>query len=205
MTNRQVYIVDDDPQVRRFLKKVFDHASMPARTFASGRDFLVSLKDLEPGVVLLDVRMPEISGLDVLEAMGGESRVFPVLIFSSHADITLAVQAVRSGALDFMEKATPAPQIVERVGKALDIKSAWDRRRDAAAQASAAISKLSPREKDVAQLMSHGLPSKEIARNLNLSPRTVEAHRARILKRLDVSTSAEAIRIFLIAELAEMR
>lgn len=205
MTNRRVYIVDDDPQVRRFLKKICDHASLQAQSFACGQDFLQSLGELEPGVVLLDITMPDMNGLDVLEAMAGEVRAFPVLIFTSHSDISLAVQAVRSGALDFLEKTTPAPMIIEKVGQALDMKSAWDRRRDAAAQASAALAKLTPRERDVADLMSRGLSSKEIARNLDLSPRTVEAHRARILRRLDVATSAEATRIFLIAQLAEMR
>jgi two-component system response regulator FixJ len=202
MTDRRVYIVDDDPQVRRFLKKVCDHASLPAQTFDGGREFLNSLRELEPGVVLLDITMPDIGGLEVLEEMGGEARSFPVLIFTSHTDISLAVQAVRSGALDFMEKTTPASQIVDRVMQALDIKSAWDRRRDAATQALAVIGKLTPRERDVAELMSRGLSSKQIARNLELSPRTVEANRARILKRLGVATSAEATRIFLIAELA---
>lgn len=205
MTDQRVYIVDDDPQIRRFLKKICDHASLPARTFDGGCEFLRSLGGLEPGVVLLDVTMPDVGGLEVLEAMGGEARSFPVLIFTSHTDISLAVQAVRSGALDFLEKTTPASQIVDRIRQALDIKSAWDRRRDAAAQARAEIAKLTPRERDVAELMSRGHSSKEIARSLELSPRTVEANRARILKRLGVATSAEATRIFLIAELAEIR
>ena len=202
MTEQRVYIVDDDPHVRRFLKKTCDHASLPATTFECGGDFLGSLKDLEPGVVLLDINMPDMSGLDVLEAMGGEARAFPVLIFTSHSDIALAVKAVRSGALDFLDKATPAPQIVEQVERAFDIKSSWDRRRNAAAQASAKISKLTPQERRVAEYMSLGLSSKEIARKLEVSPRTIEAHRARILRRLEVATSAEAIRIFLISELA---
>jgi FixJ family two-component response regulator len=204
MADTQVYIVDDDPQVRRFLKRVCDHSSLRTKTFADGREFLQALNTLEPGVVLLDITMPDIGGLEVLEAMGGETRAFPVLIFTSHTEISLAVQAVRSGALDFIEKTTPAPQIVERVKQAMDIKSAWDRRRDAAAQASASIAKLTPREREVAELMSRGLSTKEIARELALSPRTVEANRGRIIKRLEVSSSAEAIRIFLIAELAEM-
>lgn len=202
MTTRQVYIVDDDPVVRRHLKRVCDHASLSARTFSCGGDLLGSLKQLDPGVILLDMRMPDMSGLEVLEAMESETRAFPTLIFTSHADISLAVQAVRSGALDFMEKTTPATEVVERILGAIDTASAWDRRRDAAAQASAAIAKLTPREKEVAELMSRGLSSKHIARHLDLSPRTVEANRARILKRLGVSSSAEAIRIFLIAELA---
>ncbi|QIQ87803.1 response regulator [Erythrobacter sp.] len=204
MKTNKVYIVDDDPVVRRHLKKLCDHASFFAITFSCGNDFLQSLSELEPGVILLDMRMPDMSGLEVLEAMEGETRAFPTLIFTSHADISLAVQAVRSGALDFMEKSTPATEIIERIEGAFDTASEWERRRDAAAQASAAIAKLTPREKEVAELMSHGFSSKHIARQLDLSPRTVEANRARILKRLKVASSAEAIRIFLVAELADI-
>jgi two-component system response regulator FixJ len=201
MVTRRVYIVDDDAQVRRYLKKVCEQAALRAETFSCGQEFLRSLEEIEPGVVLLDINMPDMTGLEVLEAMGDETRVFPVLIFTSHADISLAVRAVRSGALDFLEKTTPAIRIVERIEQAMDMQSAWDRRRTAAMKASAEIAKLTPREREVAQFMSHGLSTKEIARELGLSPRTVEANRGRILRRLDVSSAAEATRIILIAEL----
>jgi len=195
-TNERVYIVDDEAMVRRFLKKALHHAGLNAHVFESGHKFLEVLDDLEPGVVLLDIRMPNMSGLEVLEAMGARTRVHAVLILSSHGDVSTAVRAIHAGALDFLEKPFSVAPLVERVRELHRKIEAWhnDRQHMAAAQSRIAI--LTEREKEVAKGMAAGLSNKEIARIMDISPRTVEAHRAKLMKKLGVSSLAEVVRLF---------
>lgn len=195
-----VYIVDDEAMVRRFLKKALDHAGFSAQAFESGNQFLEKLAELEPGVVLLDIRMPGMDGLQVLDAMGPKTRIHLVLMLSSHGDVSTAVQAIRSGAIDFIEKPFSVPPLLDRVDNLQRQIEAQGKARILYAEAEARIGLLSEREKEVGAELSAGLSNKEIAKKLGLSPRTVEAHRARLMKKLDVTSAADIVRLFLSVE-----
>jgi len=194
---QQVYITDDDPLMRRFLKKALDHEGMATKTFESGVALLSALDTLQPGVILLDIRMPELDGVQVLEQMRSRTRIHPVLILSSHGDVATAVRAVRAGAIDFIEKPFSVSSLVQRVRELQDLVESWQCDRSSIADAKDRLSILTEREMEVAKEMAVGLSNKEIARKLDVSPRTVEAHRARLMKRLGVSSLADVVRLFI--------
>lgn len=183
--------------VRRFLKKALDQEGMITRTFENGAALLDSINTLEPGVVLLDIRMPGMDGLQVLEAMGSKTRVHAVLMLSSHGDVSTAVRTIRAGAIDFIEKPFSIGPLINRVGELHSLIETWQNKRDALENAKDRLSILTDREKEVAQEMAAGLSNKEIARKMGVSPRTVEAHRARLMRRLEVSSLAEVVRLFI--------
>jgi two-component system response regulator FixJ len=193
----RVYITDDDAAVRRLLKKSLDHHGMITRTFESGSALLAEVENLESGVILLDIRMPEIDGLEVLEKMGAMTRVHAVLMVSSHGDVSTAVRAIHAGAIDFIEKPFSIAPLVERIRQLHSKIKTWETDKSLIAEARSHIAHLSEREKEVGMALANGLSNKEIARHLALSPRTVEAHRARLMKKLGISSLADIVRIFL--------
>lgn len=193
----RVYITDDEPMVRRFLKKALDHEGMVTRTFENGAALLEAIDGLEPGVILLDVRMPLLDGLQVLEVMGPKTRVYAVLMLSSHGDVTTAVKAIHAGAIDFIEKPFSTASLINRIRELHDLIEIWQNERGSVDVAKDRLDLLTEREKEVAKEMAAGLSNKEIARRMGLSPRTVEAHRARLMRRLGVSSLAEVVRLFI--------
>lgn len=192
----RVYITDDEPMVRRFLKKALDHEGMTTRTFENGPALLEAIDELEPGVVLLDIRMPGMDGLQVLEAIGSKTRMHAVLMLSSHGDVSTAVSAIRAGAIDFIEKPFSIGPLISRIRELQEVIRTWQSERDATADAKDRLNLLTEREREVAEQLAAGLSNKDIARKMGLSPRTVEAHRARLMKRLKISSLAEVVRLF---------
>ena len=193
--NRRIWVVDDEPDVLEALTLLLrsaDYAVVPCR---SGRELLDTLDEGTTGCILLDLRMPGMGGFEVQRELARCGCRYPVVFLSGHGDIPIAVQAIRAGALDFLEKPVRDAKLFEVVERAL----AEDRRRRAVAVAKRdardLLDSLSPREAEVADLMLAGLKTREIAERLELSPRTVEMHRARLLRRLGARTSAEAVRI----------
>jgi two-component system, LuxR family, response regulator FixJ len=193
----RVYIIDDEAMVRRLLKRAMDHAGMQAQVFETGAEFIKALDKLEPGVILLDIRMPQMDGLQVLEAMGSRTRVFPILILSSHGDVSTAVRAIHAGALDFLEKPFSIAPLVERVRELQGKIELWQNDRRSIAASQSRIANLTEREKEVGKALAAGLANKQIARMMDISPRTVEAHRANLMKKLGVSSVAEVVRLFI--------
>jgi two-component system response regulator FixJ len=193
----RVYITDDEAMVRRFLKKALDHAGMVTRTFENGTALLEAIDKLEPGVVLLDIRMPGLDGLQVLEAMGHRTRVHAVLMLSSHGDVSTAVRAIRGGAQDFIEKPFSIAPLIERIKQLYALADSWQENRMTSDEARSRLSQLSEREREVGRELAAGLSNKEIARKMGLSPRTVEAHRARLMKKAGVSSLADIVKLFI--------
>jgi len=190
-----VWIVDDESDVLEGLTLLLQSADYSVVPCRGGRDLLDRLDEKSTGCIVLDLRMPDMGGLEVQRELGRRGCRIPVVFLSGHGDIPIAVEAIRAGAIDFLEKPVRDTQLFASVERALD----EDRRRRSGAtgrnNARDLLDSLSPREAEVAELIIEGLKTAEIAERLDLSPRTVEMHRARLLRRLGARTSAEAVRI----------
>lgn len=193
--NPRVWVVDDEPDVLDALTLLLRSADHPVVPCRSGAELLDSLDEDATGCILLDLRMPVMSGLEVQRELARRGCHLPVVFLSGHGDIPIAVQAIRAGALDFLEKPVRDTHLFAAIERALD----RDRERRASETrnhaARALLESLSPREAEVAELLLAGLRTTEMAERLRLSPRTVEMHRSRLLRRLGARTSAEAVSI----------
>ena len=197
---RLVHLVDDDAAIRRSVSFMLKTAGLQVRTFEAGTELLKAASDLEEGCILLDIRMPGMDGLEVQQELQGRGVALPVVIMTGHGDVSLAVKAMKAGAVDFVEKPFAKETLVaalEEGFRRLERNEATDdRARDAAIRLQA----LTPRERDVLEGLAKGLPNKTIAYDLGISPRTVEIHRANVMSKLAVRSLSEALRIAFAAE-----
>jgi len=197
---RLVHLVDDDAAIRRSVGFMLKTSGHRVETYESGSDFLKNADKLDDGCVLLDIRMPGIDGLEVQQALQEKGVSLPVIIMTGHGDVTLAVKAMKAGAVDFIEKPFEKVALLsslEEGYRRLSRKGATgDRARDAAVRLQA----LTPRERDVLDGLAQGLPNKTIAYDLGISPRTVEIHRANLMTKLEVRSLSEALRIAFAAQ-----
>lgn len=193
---RNIYIVDDDDAVRASLQSLLSiQPELLIRTYRSGDSFLAEQEALEPGVLLLDFHMPGASGVAVLTALAAHHRKFVAIILTGEGNVGLAVQAMKAGALDFLEKPyepNALIAIIETAFSRLERDSLEVARIGGAKEKIAA---LTPREYDVLKGLIEGRPNKIIAYELDLSPRTVEIYRANLMDKLDVRSLSEALRI----------
>lgn len=201
-----MHVIDDDDAVRRALAMLLRSAGMAVETHPSGLDFLHALPRLGGNAVacvLTDMRMPGLDGLELLRRLreGGFRR--PVVVMTAHGDISTAVRAMKAGAADFVEKPFDDGLLLATVEAALEASRAPGAA--GADGAAAKLAALSPREREVLDLLAAGNPNKHIARALGLSPRTVEVHRARLMERLGVGSLAEAVRLAVQAEFGHRR
>ena len=194
-----VHVIDDDEAVRRALAMLLRSAGLRAKTHASGLAFLDALAHPggDPvGCVLTDVRMPGLDGIELLRRLKERGFGKPVVVMTAHGDVSMAVQAMKAGAVDFVEKPFDDEVLLAAIGAALDRSGSHG----VATEAAARIASLSPRERQVLALLTAGKSNKEIARDLGLSSRTVEVHRARLMAHLGVGSLAEAVRLAVQAE-----
>jgi two-component system, LuxR family, response regulator FixJ len=197
--SREIFIVDDDPAVRNALSMVFSRDGFRVSDFGDGNSFLAAIRARPPACIILDVHMPGRSGLDVLKELNAENYGAPIFIISGQGDIPMAVEAIKNGALDFIEK--PFDDTV--VARVRDAIAAWEER--AAKTESNGILKpnfpgrerLTKRELEVLTLIASGASNKEAGRELRISPRTIEVHRARIMEKLGAKNAADLVRIVL--------
>lgn len=201
---RQVYLVDDDEAIRRSASFMLKTSGYCVETFASGVDFLKVARGLEPGCVLLDVRMPEIDGLTVQAEMKAIGIALPVVVMTGHGDVTVAVAAMKAGAVDFLEKPFEKAELLAAINDGFARIDRSGHRAERTALAVIRLAALTPRERDVLHGLVHGLPNKTIAYNLGISPRTVEIHRAHLMTKLDVRSLSEALRIAFAAGWSEL-
>jgi FixJ family two-component response regulator len=194
----EIFIVDDDPAIRKMLSIVFAQAGFHATCFAEGAALLASAHLVIPACIILDVNIPGRSGLDILKQLNAEDYPAPIFVISGQGDIPMAVDAIRNGALDFIEKPFRASTVVARVKESIE---AWtQRQKDTTASTAPSTGilgrePLTRRERDVLTLIVGGASSKEAGRQLGISPRTVEFHRARIVEKFDAKNTADLIRI----------
>lgn len=190
-----IYLVDDDDAVRRSVGFMLKTSGYSVESFVNGAEFLKEVRSLEPGCVLLDIQMPEVDGLEVQTELRERGVAFPVIVMTGHGDVEVAVRAMKSGAVDFIEKPFAKETMVEAIGEAfarLDRSSAKSRRRE---EAELLVNSLTPREYEVLAGLAKGHPNKTIGYDLEISPRTVEIHRANLMKKLDVHNLSDLLRI----------
>lgn len=200
MTEKTVHLVDDDDAIRRsagFLLKTSGYLVVP---YASGDAFLASAKSAAVGCVLLDIRMPGMDGLEVQQAMNDRGIALPVIMLTGHGDVTLAVRAMKAGAVDFLEKPFEKIALLAAVEKGFDRLREGDRLDMSAADAAVQLASLTGRERDVVGGLIDGHPNKVIAFNLGISPRTVEIHRANLMRKLGTTSLAEVLQIAFAAQ-----
>lgn len=198
-TSNLIYIVDDDPAVRDALSIIFDMEEFTVDSFDNGDAFLNAASRQEPACVILDVHMPGRSGIDILKSLNAEEYPAPIFIISGQGDIPMAVNAIKQGAFDFIEKPFDADTVVQRVREAIE---ATARRRDSTSglQDFPGHETLTPREREVLEQITGGASNKEAGRTLGISPRTIEVHRARIMEKLGARNAADLVRIVLTGE-----
>jgi two-component system, LuxR family, response regulator FixJ len=196
-----VHVVDDDPGVRRSLERLLYSAGFVHVAYESARVFLDAGPGISAGCVLLDVLMPEIDGLQLQGELDRLGCHLPVIVITGQGDVPTAVRAMRAGAVDFIEKPFDDERLILAIEAALEGSCRRSRDREVT-EAAERIALLSPRERQVLDGLVAGRQSKLIAYDLGISIRTVEAHRARIMKRLGAPRIAEAIRLAVLADLA---
>jgi two-component system response regulator FixJ len=195
MTPSPIYVVDDDEAIRRSLSFLLKTSGHAVRCFAGGIDFLKEAAGLEPGCVLLDVRMPDIDGLEVQRELRARGVMLPVIIMTGHGDVGMAVAAMKVGATDFIEKPFEKAALLEAIDAACAQVAASKNAGARGVEARARLNILTDREREVLSGLVDGLPNKSIAYDLGISPRTVEIHRANLMQKLDVRSLSEALRI----------
>lgn len=195
MTGRRIYIVDDDPAVCESTEALVSVLGYPTAAFTSAGDFLDSFDPAGAACVLLDVRMPGMDGLTLLERLGAGRAGVPVIMVTGHGDVPMAVRAMQAGAIDFVEKPFEPDRLLASIERALAAAP------PSAAPADAALrerfDQLTPRETDVMRQLVIGHPNKIIAHNLGMSPRTVEIHRARVMEKTGAESLSHLVRMAL--------
>ncbi len=194
-TDATVFVVDDDQAVRESLSRLMESVGQEVATYAGAQEFLDSYDLSRPGCVVLDIRMPGMSGLDLQEKLARDGMRIPVIMISGHGDVEKAVRAMKAGAVDFLRKPYKAKVLLERIGQALELDAKIRRQEAERAKAAALIAQLTPREREVMGLLATGAPSKQIAYRLGLSRKTVDVHRAHIMMKLQIDSVVDIARL----------
>jgi len=202
LVDRTVHVVDDDAAVRRSLERLLDAAGFHVVSYQSPTAFLNAASGLSAGCVLLDIRMPGVDGLEVQARLNRLRVNLPVIVMTGHGDVPSAVRAMKAGAVDFLEKPFDDETLLNAIGGAFAKASRLIGGDREAVRAAQRIATLSPREREVLDALLAGRPNKVIAFDLNISVRTVEVHRARMMERLGTKQFADAIRLAVMATLA---
>jgi two-component system, LuxR family, response regulator FixJ len=197
-----IYLVDDDDAIRRSAGFMLKTSGYRVETYASGVEFLNNARNLEPGCILLDIRMPGMDGLEVQQALANKGITLPVIIMTGHGDVGSAVKAMKAGAVEFIEKPFEKSVLLSAIEQGFNRLDRAGKSQELALEAETRLQALSPRELDVLRGLADGLPNKSIAYALGISPRTVEIHRARMMDKLAVRNLSEALRIAFAAESA---
>jgi two-component system response regulator FixJ len=192
-----VMVVDDDSGVRNAMRALLKSVGINALLFSSAQEFLTAHDPLQPGCLLLDIRMPGMSGMELQQELNLRGAVIPVIFMSGHADIPMAVEAMQHGAFDFLQKPFRDQDLLDRIQRAI----AKDGERRVAlgeqTRIKAHLESLTDREREVLDLLTLGKQNKVIAQDLGVSPRTIEIHRARVMEKMDAQSVAELVRMML--------
>jgi two-component system response regulator TtrR len=188
-----IHVVDDDDAMRDSLVWLLDDGRYEVRTYPSGEEFLERFSSSTPACIILDIRMPGISGVEVHEHLGRQGTLTPVIFVTGHGDVPMAVEAIKRGAFDFIEKPFNEQKLTSIIERAIeeDAKNAGISARQG--EISARLAKLSPREREVLDLVVAGKMNKTIADVMNISIKTVEAHRSKVMEKMGARSLAELV------------
>jgi two-component system response regulator FixJ len=198
---RRVYLVDDDEAVRRSVSFMLRTSGYLVKTFASGTELIDAAHELLPACILLDVRMPGPDGIEVQRSLARSGIFLPVIVMTGHGDVNVAVQAMKAGAIDFIEKPFEKSVLENALREAFERGECDARRHERFDVATARLNVLTAREIEVLRGLTRGHPNKTIGVELGISPRTVEIHRANVMMKLEVNSLSEALRIAFAARL----
>jgi FixJ family two-component response regulator len=190
-----IFIVDDDVSVRKSLTRVMTSAGYAVETFPSARDFLTREPFVGPCCLVLDVRMPGLTGLDLQEALAGKGHRMPIVFITGHGDISMSVKAMKAGAADFLTKPFDVENLLEAIQRALtmDVKVLGEEGRTA--EVLERVERLTPREMEVFALVVTGMLNKQIAAALGIGEKTVKVHRARVMEKMEAASVADLVRL----------
>lgn len=192
---RLIHLVDDDEAIRHSASFMLRHAGFRVKTYPDGVAFLDQVSEAEKGCILLDVQMPKMDGLEVQEALNGRGVAMPVIVLTGHGDVGVAVRAMKAGAVDFVEKPYAKQTLVEALTRAFERLETRRKEDVLTEEARGLIERLTPREKEVLLGLVDGQTNKEIAISLDISPRTVEIHRANVMEKMGAPNLSSVLRI----------
>ncbi len=192
-----VFVVDDDDAVRRAMCMLFRSDGLRTADFAMPDDFLAAVRPAMTGCIVLDIRMPGMDGLDLQQRLQERDITMPVIFLTGHADVPKAVRAMKQGAVDFIEKPFDDEHLLNRVQYALAKGALQKHRKAERDKVAGRLDQLTPREREALNLIVAGRTNKEIAEQLHISPRTVEVHRARLMKKLEAESLSDLVRMVL--------
>ncbi len=188
-----VYVVDDDPSVRRSLRRLMDSIGLTARLFGGAEEFLAGYDREQPGCLVLDVRMPGSSGLELQDELAARSIEVPIIFITGHADVPMSVRAMKAGAIEFLQKPFSEQALLDAVYNAIAKDAARRKEREAREDADGRVKDLTTRELEVLRLVIAGKPNKAIATELGISEATVKVHRGRVMEKTGVESVAELV------------
>jgi two-component system response regulator FixJ len=192
-----VMVVDDDAGVRNAMRALLKSVGLSSALFASAQEFLTSYQPSQQGCLVLDIRMPGMSGLELQQQLNLRGAVIPVIFMSGHADIPMAVEAMQHGAFDFLQKPFRDQDLLDRIQRAIAKDAELRRSLGEHDRIRTHLEELTPREREVLDFMTQGLQNKAIAQKLSVSPRTIEIHRARVMEKMNASSIAELVRMMM--------
>jgi two-component system, LuxR family, response regulator FixJ len=197
-----VHVIDDDPGVRRSLSMLLESASFKARAHASAEEFLGDVDLSQPACIVLDLRMPGLGGMELLQQLRRDGHEIPVIIISGHADVTTAVRGMQLGAIDLLQKPFEPATLLEAVDRAIEMSRRQTARQASQGEARARFAQLTPRELDLLKLVVAGRSNKQIASDLSISIKTVANHRASLMAKTGALNAADLSRLSTMAGLA---
>lgn len=186
-----VFVVDDDVQFRNSVRQLLESVHLKVKTFATAAEFLASYTPDQPSCLVLDVRMPGMSGMELQKKLGEDNVTLPIIIITGHAEIPMAVEAMRQGAIDFLQKPYSPQQFLERVQQALKLDEEARALEEKNRQIRQRVESLSEREREVLELLVQGKSTKQIASTLGISTKTVDFHRRNVLEKMLVESVVE--------------
>jgi FixJ family two-component response regulator len=192
-----VFIVDDDNGVRSSIRTLLKSVGLPSTSLASAHEFLAGFDPSQPGCLILDIRMPGMSGLDLQQELNLRGAIVPVIFITGHGDIPMAVEAMQHGAFDFLQKPFRDQDLIDRVQRALTLDQENRIALQEHARIRARLETLTPREREVLELMRQGKQNKVMAADLGLSQRTVEIHRSHVMEKMGANSIAQLVRMVL--------
>lgn len=195
-----VYLVDDDPDMRKLVQALLSSVEIQVCSFASAAEFLDGYDADALGCLLLDVRLPGMSGLDLQDELRARGVEFPVIIVTGYGDVSMAVRAMKNGALDFIEKPFKGQTLIDRIQEAIRFSAEARAARKNRKELQAQLAQLTPRERQVVDMIVGGMSSKQIAAEFRVTTQAVDAHRARAMRKLNTKSVATLAKLVLLAE-----